>query len=364
MYKSTKEQSDKKVIHSVLRKNSENELKEMKTHFVYAGYHYSYGDRLKSFILEGIKECKIESVMVTSLYMRKFNLIRKETMEKYFNGEEDRKYSINDDLESIFEDLRFGKEPDKWNVTYFLPKLTKEELELVEKKDTNYLQTFVLSGNLDVEFVNVYGWRETITIKNTSENSFPLSFERLLFAQFPKSIHYSIEDIHCPEDCALDCPSNFKRFHFKNGELVKMTDENRIGQGGSGFVFKGLFHGEEKAMKCVFIENDLSADLELCISEFRIHMASGGTGIIAPEAFVRQQNQEQDKNGKWIKKNYNVYVLPLYDCNLYELHEKHFGQFTEEIIGFIIHQCFNRKSFYSRYQNLLPGYGVGITYPG
>ena len=102
--------------------------------------------------------------------------------------------------------------------------------------------------------------------------------------------------------------------------------------------------------------NDASADIEKSISEIRINMASGGTGIIAPEAFVRQQNQEQDKNGKWIKKNYNVYVLPLYDCNLYELHEKHFGQFTEEIIGFIIHQCFNRKSFYSLDLNLLPGY--------
>ena len=74
-------------------------------------------------------------------------------------------------------------------------------------------------------------------------------------------------------------------------------------------------------------------------------MASGGSGIIVPEAFVRQQNQEKDSNGRWIAKNYNIYVYPLHDCNLYELHENYFDQFTEEIVGDIIHQCFIRKSF-------------------
>ena len=85
-----------------------------------------------------------------------------------------------------------------------------------------------------------------------------------------------------------------------------MTDANRIGQGGFGKVFKGLFHGKEKAMKCVLIgriewqENvkDSVSDLERNISEIRIQMASGGTGIIVPDAFVRQQNQEKDDNGK------------------------------------------------------------------
>merc|ERR1711946_103988 len=108
-------------------------------------------------------------------------------------------------------------------------------------------------------------------------------------------------------------------------------------------------------MKCVLIgqiqfqtlTKDAVSDLEKNISEIRTQMASSGSGIIVPEAFVRQQNQEQDDNGKWIAKNYNVYVYPLYNCNLYELHEKHFDQFTEEILGNIIHQCFNRKSFYS-----------------
>ena len=40
--------------------------------------------------------------------------------------------------------------------------------------------------------------------------------------------------------------------------------------------------------------------------------------------------------------NYNIFIYPLYDCNLYELHQNYFDQFTEEIVADIIDQCFIR----------------------
>ena len=188
---------------------------------------------------------------------------------------------------------------------------------------------------------------------------YPSSFNseeaKQLLSQFPRTIHFSIEDINCKDTCPSECSSAFKRFYFKNGEFVKMTDENQIGQGGFGSVFKGSFHGKDKAMKCVLIGEiqdqtytvDAVSDLEENISEIRIQMASGGSGIIVPEAFIRQQNQEKDDNGKWIAKNYNIYIYPLYDCNLNELHGYYFDQFTEEIIANIIDQCFIRTGSYS-----------------
>ena len=184
---------------------------------------------------------------------------------------------------------------------------------------------------------------------------YPTRFEseesKRLLAHFPRSIHFSIEDISCENTCPSDCSSKFEKFYFKNGEFAKMTDANRIGQGGFGSVFKGLFHGKEKAMKCVLIgqiQNQLYSknavsDLEKNISEIRIQMASGGSGITVPEAFVRQQNQEQDQNGIWIAENYNIFIYPLYDCNLYELHENHFDQFNDEISIDILKQCLTRE---------------------
>ena len=63
-------------------------------------------------------------------------------MESFCEGKKLRKESINEDLESLFERIRLRKQPEVEEVrTYFVSKLA-EELELVERKDPNYLGTF------------------------------------------------------------------------------------------------------------------------------------------------------------------------------------------------------------------------------
>ena len=182
---SQKERFDKEVINSVLQKISENVANEIKIHFVYAGYYYSHHDyenRLKSIILNGMKKRKIKSVMVTSIHSRRWELITKEKMESFCKGKEDLKESVNDDIESLFENIQLEKEPDETVETYFLPMLTDEELELVERKDKRFLRTFY-SPNPDVDksemrlseshrkYVKALSWRRTFGIENSSENS-------------------------------------------------------------------------------------------------------------------------------------------------------------------------------------------------
>ena len=194
---------------------------------------------------------------------------------------------------------------------------------------------------------------------------YPSSFNseeaKRLLDTFPRSIHYSIDDIECPAECtassSAECPSRFNKFVCKNGSLVEMTDQKRIGSGGFGMVFREDFHGKPMAMKCMpmgkiikrdFVSETVS-DVEKNISELRIQVATVGSGVIVPVAFVRQQNQEKDGNGKWIPKNYNIYIYPLYDCNLDELHGNYRDHFTESIIGDIIHQCFIRTGSIQNY---------------
>ena len=66
-------------------------------------------------------------------------------MGNFCKGKEAYKDSVNDDLESFFQDLQLGKNISLFNITYFLPKLTKEELILVETKDEKYRKTFSLN---------------------------------------------------------------------------------------------------------------------------------------------------------------------------------------------------------------------------
>ena len=124
--------------------------------------------------------------MVTSIYLERLKLITKEEMESYCKGEKGLKDSVNDDFESLFENIRLGKEPNEGVRTYFLPKLTEEELELVERRDTSYLQTFyrgLYGGNPDVDetemmlsesdlkYVLGRSWRRTFVIENSLKKS-------------------------------------------------------------------------------------------------------------------------------------------------------------------------------------------------
>ena len=88
--------------------------------------------------------------------------------------------------------------------------------------------------------------------------------------------------------------------------------------------------------------------LERNISEIRIPSAIAGPGVIVPVAYVRQQDQEQDENGEWVALNYDIYIYPLYDINLYQLHENFHDQFSDEILLDILHQCLTRKGSISR----------------
>ena len=182
----------------------------------------------------------------------------------------------------------------------------------------------------------------------------------------PIAIHFTTQDIDCGESCprksGRNCPSRFKKFYYKEGPFVEMRADNKLGSGGFGMVYEGMFHGKAKAMKITpteikynLIIRDAVSELEKNIAEYDIEtqLSAAGSGVIIPEAFIRQQNQERDVDGKWIAKNYNIYVYPVYHCDLYKLHEDYFHQFTEAIVADIIHQCFIRIGSYKKIASML-----------
>ena len=167
-----------KVIDSALRKIERNEAENFKIHLVYAGlYYFHRADRLTSFILKGMKKYEIKSVMITFIDMWRLEIITKEAMDEFCKGKDYIKLSVNDDLESLLKDLLHGDEPSFFNRTYFLPKLTNEELELVEEKNSKFFETFmnvfpvVNEAEMELSESNskyVHAWadRKTFTFNN------------------------------------------------------------------------------------------------------------------------------------------------------------------------------------------------------
>ena len=128
------------------------------------------------------------------LRMARRNLITKEKVKKAAEGKlkndfkwRDEEGSINDDLERFFIILQNQEEVEYESVlSFFTPKLTNEELKLVQEGNEEHLNTYLdylndKNPDVDVEemkksdskskYVHGHCWRETIPLRlEASEN--------------------------------------------------------------------------------------------------------------------------------------------------------------------------------------------------
>ena len=90
------------------------------------------------------------------------NLITKEKSRATYQGKLKNEYgwrlyegSINDDLESFIDNLQGISSLEEIKAeaveSFFLPKLTKEELQLVEEKNSEHMTTYLWNLNADVD---------------------------------------------------------------------------------------------------------------------------------------------------------------------------------------------------------------------
>ena len=111
--------------------------------------------------LTKMKEYEIQSAVLTIFFIESRNLITKEKTKMAYEGKlkndedwdwEDYNGSMNDDLESYFENLQLGKKVETEAVgSYFLPKLTKDELKLVEEMNLEHLLSYSQGPDADVD---------------------------------------------------------------------------------------------------------------------------------------------------------------------------------------------------------------------
>ena len=126
---------------------------DLMPHLIYCADNYYYRvEKLKGIILEKMRKYGIQSSILTMMEMRRKNLVTKETVKKAAEGklknEKDWKYyegSINDDLERFLFNLQNEKEVKymyEYHESFFTPKLTNEELRLVQEGNKQHLMTY------------------------------------------------------------------------------------------------------------------------------------------------------------------------------------------------------------------------------
>ena len=193
--RSTKEINDLDIFDAGVKSISDFGKDDL-MHFIYCGYHYLRSvrrEKLKEIILTKMRKYGIESSILTMLYMVRWKLVTKEKVKKAAEGklknDEDWKShegSINDDLERFVFNFQDQKEVKlEYVPSYFTPKLTNEDLRLVQEKNEEHLKTYLdyLAGkNPDVDvnemkksdskskYVHGTCWRMTIpfTLETTA----------------------------------------------------------------------------------------------------------------------------------------------------------------------------------------------------
>ena len=127
-------------------------------HFIYCGEHYGqyhYGNiqnsaKLKDRILTKMRKFGIQSSIVTHLHMRRRRLVTKETAKKAAERKLWSNYrgSINVDLERFLSNLQNQTEvKEEFVKSFFTPKLTNEEMKLVQERNEEHLHSYVDSFN-------------------------------------------------------------------------------------------------------------------------------------------------------------------------------------------------------------------------
>ena len=192
--RSTKEINDLYIFDAAVKSIVDFGKDDLMPHFIYCGpFYFSIQERiekLKEMILTKMRKYGIQSSILTMLHMRRKNLVTKEKVKKAAEGKlknelywEDYEGSINDDLERFFINLQNRKELKYEKIfSFFTPKLTNEELKLVQEGNEEHLNTYldymdqvVKNPDVDVEemkksdskskYVHGHCYRETTPLR-------------------------------------------------------------------------------------------------------------------------------------------------------------------------------------------------------
>ena len=149
---------------------------DLMPHFIYCYGGFGFDiEELKILIQSKMRKYGIQSAILTMLFMIREKLITKEKANAVADGKLKNcpewsqynlqyKGSINDDLESFFQKfLNQEKITIETEVSLFLPKLTEDELKLVEKKNENHMRSYLLGlfgADIDAEEMKLSNSRD------------------------------------------------------------------------------------------------------------------------------------------------------------------------------------------------------------
>ena len=163
-------------------------------YFIYCGEPYFRSEEsrksLEEILLEKMRKYRIQSALLTVLNMYRWKVVTKEKVKQAYEGKlkndeewNDYQQSIGDDLDTFFTNLQSQKEIKNEVVgRFFLPKLTEDELKLVEQRNEQHLSTysehyFQLNPDVDPEEMKKSDSRSKYVVGRCKRKTWHLTIE-------------------------------------------------------------------------------------------------------------------------------------------------------------------------------------------
>ena len=158
--KQLKEMNDHDIIDAGIKSINNLGKDNSMLHMIYCGEYYFDSELLlEKMIVIKMRKYGIQSSILSYLSTHRENLITREKCKLAYQGKlknvqgwKDYEGSINDDLETFFANHKISNGIKQEIVrSFFTPKLTPDELKLVEEKNKQYMYTFIYGFDADID---------------------------------------------------------------------------------------------------------------------------------------------------------------------------------------------------------------------
>ena len=142
---------------------------------------------------------------------------------------------------------------------------------------------------------------------------------------YTRIIYFSDRPYNCKPNCVQDCRSALKPFTiYENDHLFLMDPSLELNEPcAERKVYKGEWHGQSAAFKCIFHDVDKDNNFEEIDAEFfeqmRISKRPGAQNILKPYAYLKGQIRELTDGVLMSQRNMTILIYPKCDTDLRKL---------------------------------------------
>ena len=169
------------------------------------------------------------------------------------------------------------------------------------------------------------------------------------FSNYSRTIYFSERTYNCNPNCSENCKSALKPFTiYENDHLFSMDPKLELNEPQADRkVYKGEWHGQPAAFKCIFHDVGQNKNFKAIDAEFfeqmKISKRPGAGNILRPYAYLKGQIRDVNDGQLISQRNMTILIYPLCDTDLRKLIKNPTNNwiFQRSKFWYLVESCLN-----------------------